>query len=122
MVELTLGRNIKTATDKLLAADKAQKIIELLDSKEKILESAIKKQTPTDKIKLYDFSCSTGNEKEEYVKTFALMRQPHNAWLWAYMFDNCDTPIVNFCGFDDLDGFSKFVTILKESVDKHGSL
>lgn len=54
MVELTLGRNIKTATDKLLAADKAQKIIELLDSKEKILESAIKKQTPTDKIKLYD--------------------------------------------------------------------
>lgn len=74
------------------------------------------------KMKLYDFSCSTGNEKEESIKTFALMRQPHNAWLWAYMFDNCDTPIVNFCGFDDLDGFSKFVTILKESVDKHGSL
>lgn len=67
----------------------------------------------TGKLKLNDFSCSTGKENEIEIATFALMRQPYNVWLWAYIFDAYGNPLVNFCGYDDLDGFAKFIPCLK---------
>lgn len=48
--------------------------------------------------------------KQENITTFALMRQPHNVWLWGYAFDRNHQPIVNFCGHDELDGLARFIT------------
>lgn len=64
-------------------------------------------------LKLNNFTCSTGNEVNVNIGTIALMRQPHNAWLWGYAFDIYDSPIVNFCGHDELDGFTNFIQQLK---------
>lgn len=64
-------------------------------------------------LKMNDFSCSKGHEDTIYVSTFALVRQPHNAWLWVYAFDEDNQPIANFCGFDDLGGLSNFLPFLK---------
>lgn len=44
----------------------------------------------------------------------AIMRRPYNAWLWLYMFDKNLQPIASFCGHEDLDGFAKYVSALKE--------
>ena len=66
-------------------------------------------------LKLDDFECSKGNEGNVDVATFALMRQPHNVWLWGYAFDRDGTPIVNFCGYDELDGLLKFASFLEEN-------
>lgn len=65
-------------------------------------------------LNLNDFSCSKGNEGSVYINTFAIMRQPYNAWLWCYAFDVKDQPCVNFCGHDDIDGFAHFYNQLKE--------
>ena len=40
-------------------------------------------------INLSSFSCSKGNEGKVNIKTFAVMRQPNNAWLWCYAFAYC---------------------------------
>ena len=69
-------------------------------------------------LRLNELTCSVNNENPVNIKTLALMRQPHNVWLWVYAFDINDNPIVNFCGHDDLDGFSKFVSSLKRLKDK----
>lgn len=69
-------------------------------------------------LKLNELSCFVGNEIPVNIKTIALMRQPHNVWLWVYAFDINDNPIVNFCGYDHLDGFSKFVMTLKRLKEK----
>lgn len=47
------------------------------------------------------------------IATIAFMRQPYNAWLWAYAFDKNRVPIANFCGYDDLDGLASFVSQLE---------
>lgn len=73
----------------------------------------------TGKLKLNEFSCSTGRENDVEIGTFALMRQPHNAWLWTYAFDEYANPLVNFCGFDDLDGFANLVPFLKRIYKIH---
>lgn len=55
-----------------------------------------------------------------YVRTIAIMRQPHNVWLWVYMFDKDNQPIAAFCGTDVFDGtdcFSKYVKELKRIAD-----
>lgn len=44
------------------------------------------------------------------ISTLAIMRQPHNVWLWAYAFGTSNVPIVNFCGNDELDGLANFVS------------
>ena len=62
---------------------------------------------------LNTFSCSNGAGIEVPIKTFALMRQPHNAWVWAYTFDQFDRPMANFCGHDKLDGMAKYEHLLK---------
>ena len=67
--------------------------------------------------RMNEFSCSNGFENDAEIKTLALMRQPNNAWLWAYAFDEDDMPIANFCGHDDLDGLASYVSIL-ESYSK----
>ena len=64
-------------------------------------------------LKMNDFSCSKGYENTIYISTFALMRQPYNAWLWVYAFDMDNQPIANFCGFDELDGLANFIPSLK---------
>lgn len=69
-------------------------------------------------LRFNELTCSVGYKNPVNIKTFALMRQPHNVWLWVYAFDINDNPIVNFCGHDDLDGFSKFVSSLKRLKDK----
>jgi hypothetical protein len=47
------------------------------------------------------------------IKTVAVMRQPHNVWLWVYMFDDEDNNIINFCGNDDIDGFKEYIDKLE---------
>lgn len=64
-------------------------------------------------LNIADFRCANGIKNTINVATLAIMRQPHNAWLWVYMFDDNDSPVANFCGFDDLDGFANFVSLLK---------
>ncbi|MCD8236681.1 MAG: hypothetical protein LUD00_08530 [Prevotellaceae bacterium] len=54
------------------------------------------------------------------IRTLAIMRQPHNVWLWIYMFDEDDQPIAVFCGtdgFDETNSFSKYVKELKRIAD-----
>ena len=65
------------------------------------------------KLSLNDFSCSNGSESTTNIKTLALVRQPHNVWLWVYAFDEYNRPVVNFCGHDDLDGLAIYVDELK---------
>ncbi len=65
------------------------------------------------KLKLNNFTCSTGYEDEANIGTIAIMRQPHNVWLWCYAFDIYGSPLVNFCGRDSLDGFANFIQQLK---------
>ena len=48
------------------------------------------------------------------------MRQPHNVWLWVYMFDENNEPVAAFCGTDGLDetdSFAKYVKELKRMTD-----
>lgn len=65
------------------------------------------------KLKLNSFTCSTGNEDDANIGTIALMRQPHNVWLWCYAFDIYGSPLVSFCGHDNLDEFANFIQQLK---------
>ena len=54
------------------------------------------------------------------VRTLAVMRQPHNVWLWTYMFDENDQPVAAFCGtdgFDETNSFAKYVHELKRMAD-----
>ena len=47
-----------------------------------------------------------------HIKTLAVMRQPHNIWLWVYMFDDDNQPVAAFCGTEGIDennGFAKYV-------------
>ena len=74
MVEFTIGRNIKTNVDKLIIADKAENIADLLNPNEKSLYQAIKKQTTTDKIKEYNL----GN----YKVFVALINLKQNNVAW----------------------------------------
>ncbi len=73
MVELILGRNIKTATDKLLAANKPSNIIKMLNPHEQFLAGAIKKQTASDKIKTYNIGTH---------KIFVLLHNANNSIQW----------------------------------------
>ena len=75
----------------------------------------------TGKWNIHDFDNSSGSEKDVEINTFALMRQPNNVWLWVYAFNSQGDPVVNFCGYDDLDGFAKFIPSLKQliNVDKN---
>ena len=69
-------------------------------------------------LKMDEFPCSQGFESYIQVSTFALMRQPHNAWLWGYAFDKYGNPIANFCGTDILDGFANFIPFLERKYLK----
>jgi len=54
------------------------------------------------------------------VRTLAIMRQPHNVWLWVYMFDEEDQPVAAFCGtegFEEANSFAKYVHELKRIAD-----
>ena len=65
----------------------------------------------------FDFSeFPNGMDEEVYIKTIAIMRQPYNAWLWIYMFDEDHNPVAQICGFDELDGFAKIVKNMKAQV------
>lgn len=55
------------------------------------------------------------NKGETAIFTFAIMRQPHNVWLWGYAFDKANRPTVNFCGNDELDGLFHFVNELESA-------
>ena len=48
------------------------------------------------------------------VRTLAIMRKPHNVWLWVYMFDECDRPIAAFCGTDGFDESNSFARYVQE--------
>lgn len=54
MVEFVIGKNIKTAQDKVFVASKAAEIVDHLSDKEKFLGGAIKKQTVDSGIKVYN--------------------------------------------------------------------
>lgn len=69
-------------------------------------------------LRMNDFKCSEGNEDDIQVSTFAVMRQPYNAWLWCYAFDEDDAPVANFCGTDLIDGLSNFIPFLKRKYLK----
>lgn len=52
--------------------------------------------------------------EDAYISTVAVMRQPYNAWLWIYLIDADGQTIASICGYDDLDGFSKYVSALSK--------
>lgn len=64
-------------------------------------------------IKLSDYHPSSPLNDYTHVKTVAVMRQPHNVWLWVYMFNEYDNPVAAFCGWDEIDGFAIYVKELK---------
>lgn len=66
------------------------------------------------RLKMNEFSCSDGDENAIFIGTLALVRQPHNAWLWVYAFDKNGCPLVNFCGFEDLDGMVRYMDVLQK--------
>lgn len=68
-------------------------------------------------LSLDDFSCSKGYESKAEVKAIAFLRQPHNAWVWTYAFDEDGNPLVNFCGYDDLGGMANFIPKLNGLYD-----
>lgn len=52
------------------------------------------------------------------IATIAIMRQPHNAWLWVYVFDDNDEQIAVYCGFDDMDkGLAEYVFHLRRRYE-----
>ena len=69
---------------------------------------------------LGEYSPSSPINESVNVKTLAIMRQPHNVWLWVYMFDDDDQPVAAFCGtdgFDESNSFAKYVNELKRIAD-----
>ncbi|MGM9814570.1 MAG: hypothetical protein ACI3ZX_00420 [Candidatus Aphodosoma sp.] len=53
-------------------------------------------------------------EKFVNVKHIAIVRQPNNVWLWAYLIDENGINIATFCGYDDLDGLAHLVSDMKQ--------
>lgn len=54
------------------------------------------------------------------IRTLAIMRKPHNVWLWVYMFNETNQPVAAFCGtdgFDEINSFAKYVKELKRIAD-----
>lgn len=64
-------------------------------------------------ITLSDFDNYDGFDDNANIRTLALMRQPHNAWLWVYAFDEYDNQVAIFCGRDDLDGLLHYVNVMR---------
>lgn len=59
---------------------------------------------------LGDYLPSSPFNDSVWIRTLAIMRQPHNVWLWVYMFDENNNPVAAFCGLDcELDSFAKYV-------------
>lgn len=67
-----------------------------------------------------EYSPSSPINESVNVRTLAIMRQPHNVWLWVYMFDDDDQPVAAFCGtdgFEETNSFAKYVKELKRIAD-----
>ena len=65
------------------------------------------------KINFGEFRGITKREKIVSINTFAVMRQPNNAWLWIYAFDEIGNPVATFCGHDNIDGLFHYVRRMK---------
>ncbi len=70
---------------------------------------------------LNKIKCVSDKCDNEKIRTIALLKQPHNAWLWMYIFGDSHMPIAVICGYDDLDGFSRYVDknirhLIEESI------
>lgn len=68
-------------------------------------------------LSLDDFSCSKGYEPDAKIRTIAFLRQPYNAWVWTFAFNEEGRPYVAFCGYDDLDGMANFIPKLNGLYD-----
>ena len=120
MVEFTIGRNIKAKSDKLIIADKVGHIVDLLNQDERILDAAIKKQTPADKIREYNLG--------QYKIFVALMnpKQGNVAWqhlggeVWKKIKQSREVK-VQICGAkaEDLYDFSLGLELASYSFDKY---
>lgn len=62
----------------------------------------------------FDLGAYGYHDKYVRINRIALVRQPHNVWLWMYLLDEEGNNIAAFCGHDDLDGLAFFVDQLKE--------
>ncbi len=100
MVEFLSGKNIKTKCNKLIIAAKSAEIADKLIDSEKFLVSAIKKQTPKDKIKKYSlgeyniFAAVVDNKMSN------LKWQQFGAECYKKLKD-CRTLKAQFLGFND---------------------
>jgi len=74
MVEFAIGKAIKSRSDKLIVAAKGMEAAQLLSDKEQNLLTAVKKQTPEDKIKAYDLG--------DYTVFVAIKKMPMSAVDW----------------------------------------
>jgi hypothetical protein len=55
-----------------------------------------------------------GKERDIYIESIAIVRQPNNAWLWGYFMDEEGETIVTFCGYDNLfHGLAEYVQNFK---------
>ncbi|MBR3502414.1 MAG: leucyl aminopeptidase [Alphaproteobacteria bacterium] len=87
MVEFIIGKNIKTKQDKVLIAGKAVEITDKLTDSEKHLAGAIKKQTPKDKLKVYDLG--------EYKIFAAVVDKKFSKFKWQTFGAECYKKIKN---------------------------
>lgn len=56
-------------------------------------------------------------EESTRISRVAVMRQPHNVWVWVYMIDVYGECVATFCGHDELDGLAYFVDDMKKEFD-----
>lgn len=54
------------------------------------------------------------------ISTVAVVRRPHNVWLWTYLMDEDGNNVATFCGYDELDGLSRFAVGLEEEFGDGG--
>lgn len=69
-------------------------------------------------LRINEFDIPNNTSSSKSISTLAIMRQPHNVWLWAYLFDANNLPVASFCGHDDLDAFASYVMKMKKEFNQ----
>ncbi len=100
MVEFALGKNIKVKSDKMLIASKTSQITAELNAEERILVSAINKQSPTDKIKEYSLGSYKVFVCVADAKQNALEWQKSGAYAYKFLKNSREVKI-KIIGFNE---------------------
>ena len=61
-----------------------------------------------------------GNEEDVLIQTIAIVRQPHNVWLWMHLFDENNQYVASFSGTEK-DIMANELSHYVEKLNKHSS-